>query len=276
MGAFTKIRAAADHICRHTSSDLTCHRAVDLLTQLRSCEAALAAEGDMPVAVQSLLRSLARTVRELTGTGWLAVNRDDPDIAAFAALDMRPHPPSPADLDEVLSRVLWARFTTLRPQPRQRPSGHRYREEMRTTPRSIQPPDSGRRPTVNHDEFLAAVRERGEYADQSEAEEVATWVLEVLARRLTSEEANDLAAQLPEPLANAVQRRGDQPAETFGVEEYLRQVAGRIGARPDTAEWDASAVLSTLAEAVSGGQLNQLLSVLPTGYAPLFGQPELA
>lgn len=275
MGAFTKTRTAADYIRRHTSSDLTCHRVVELLTQLRSCEAALATEGDMPVAMQSLLRSLILTVRELTGTGWLALNRDDPDIATFAALDMKPHPPSPADLDEVLSQVLWARFATLRPQPRQRASGHPRREEMQTTPRSIQPSDSGSRPTVNHDEFVAAVRERGEYAGQSEAEEVAAWVLEVLARRLTREEASDLAAQLPDPLAKAVQRRGDQPAETFGMEEFLRQVAGRIGARPGTAEWDASAVLSTLADAVSGGQLNQLLSLLPTGYAPLFGKHEL-
>jgi uncharacterized protein (DUF2267 family) len=276
MGAFTKTRAAADYIRRHASSDLTSHRALELLEQLRSCEAALAAEGDVPVAVQSLLRALVLTVRELTGTGWLAVNRDDPDIAAFAALDMKPHPPPPADLDEILSRVLWARFATLRPQPRQRPSGHPHRGQIPTAPRSIQPPDPGRRPTVNHDEFVAAVRDRGEYADRGEAEQVATWVLEVLARRLTPEQAGDLAAQLPDPLAKAVQRRGDQPAETFGAEEFLRQVAERIGARPGTAEWDASAVLSTLADAVSGGQLNQLLSLLPSGYAPLFGRPELA
>jgi uncharacterized protein (DUF2267 family) len=72
-------------------------------------------------------------------------------------------------------------------------------------------------------------------------------VLEVLARRLTREEADDLAAQLPAPLAKALQRRDGQPAQTFGVEEFLRQVAERIGARPGTAEWDASAVLSTLA-----------------------------
>jgi uncharacterized protein (DUF2267 family) len=276
MGAFTKTRAAADYICRHTSSDLTGHRALELLTQLRSCEAALAAGGDMPVAAQGLLRALALTIRELTGTGWLAVNGDDPDIAAFAALDMKPHPPPPADLDEVLSRVLWARFATLRPQPRQRPPGHPHRREAQASPRPIQPPDPGRRPPVNHDEFVAAVRERGEYAGQGEAEQAATRVLEVLARRLPPEEASDLAAQLPDPLAKAVQRRGDQPAETSGAEEFLRQVAGRIGARPGTAEWDASAVLSTLADAVSGRQLNQLLSLLPPGYAPLFGKPEPA
>jgi uncharacterized protein (DUF2267 family) len=274
MSRFTKTRAAADYICRHSSSDLTRHRALELLTQLRSCEAALAAEGDTPLVAQSLLRALVLTVRELTGTAWLSASRDDPDIAAFAALEMKPRPPSPADLDEILSRVLWARFATLRPQPR--PFGHPHRGEMVTPPRFAKPSALGRRPVVNHDEFVAAVCERGEYADQREAEEVATWVLEVFARRLTREEASALAAQLPDPLAKAVQRRGDQPNETFGVDEFLRQVAERIGARPGTAEWDASAVLSTLADAVPGEQLSQLLSLLPSGYAPLFGQPEPA
>ena len=129
---------------------------------------------------------------------------------------------------------------------------------------------------MNYDQFVAAVGERGEYASRNEAEDVATWVLEVLAQRLTPKDASDLAAQLPAPLAKAIQRRGDQPAQTFGVDEFLLQVAERIGARPGTAEWDASAVLSTIAEAVSGEQLNQLLSQLPSGYAPLFGKPEPA
>jgi uncharacterized protein (DUF2267 family) len=276
MRAFTKTRAAADYICRHASSDLTRRRALILLQQLRCCEAAPAAGGNTPVEVHSLLRSLVLTVRELTGTAWLTANRDDPDIAAFAALDMKPHPPSPAGLDEVLSRVLWARFATLPAQPRQRPSGHPHPAEEPASPRSIEPSASGGRPAVNRDEFVAAVRERGDYADQSEAQQVATWVLEILARRLPREEAGRLAAQLPAPLAKAMQRRGGQPAETFGAEGFLLQVAERVGARPGTAEWDASAVLSTLADAVSAGQLDQLLSLLPSGYAPLFGQPELA
>lgn len=276
MRTFTKTRAAADYICRHTSSNLTRHRALNLLQQLRSCEAALATSGDIPVVAHSSLRSLVLTVRELTGTGWLAVNRGDPDIAAFAALDMKPHPPSPADLDEVLSRVLWARFATLHRQPRQRPSGHPHGAEMQASPQSTKPSALGKRPKVNHDEFVAAVCERGEYADQREAEEVAIWVLEVFARCLPRERANDLAAQLPDPLAKALQQHGDQPAETFAVEEFVRQVAERVGARPGTAEWDASAVLSTLADAISGAQLRQLLSLLPSGYAALLGQPGLA
>ena len=54
------------------------------------------------------LRVLA--ARDLAGPSWLAAASDDPDIAAFTALQATPAPPSPAGLDEIISRVLWARF----------------------------------------------------------------------------------------------------------------------------------------------------------------------
>ncbi|GHD92814.1 hypothetical protein GCM10010508_47140 [Streptomyces naganishii JCM 4654] len=60
------------------------------------------------------------------------------------------------------------------------------------------------------------------------------------------------------------------------MEEFCQRVAERTNARPRTAEWDASAVLSGLAEAVSGGELNQIISQLPSGYATLFGKADLA
>lgn len=52
---------------------------------------------------------------------------------------------------------------------------------------------------MNYDQFVTALCDRGEYPDRSRAEEVTTWVLEVLARRLTHGEADDHAAQLPAP-----------------------------------------------------------------------------
>ncbi|MGW4569004.1 DUF2267 domain-containing protein [Streptomyces sp. NPDC004561] len=124
-------------------------------------------------------------------------------------------------------------------------------------------------------EFLTRVRDRGEYRSQEEAEHVSTAVLWTLATRITPEEADDLAAHLPAPLDEALHLdRGC--VESFGREEFLRRVAQQTGARPRTAEWDASAVLSTLADAVSGGQVSDLLSHLPTSYAELFGRPDLS
>ena len=129
---------------------------------------------------------------------------------------------------------------------------------------------------MKYGEFLATVRERGEYDSQDQAEQVTTSVLEVLASRITPGEAEDLAAQLPQPLAEALQPDAQDQPESFGVEEFCARVAERTGGHPQTAEWDASAVLSTVADAVSGGELNQVLTQLPSGYATLFGKPDLS
>ncbi|MEU3415056.1 MULTISPECIES: DUF2267 domain-containing protein [unclassified Streptomyces] len=123
-------------------------------------------------------------------------------------------------------------------------------------------------------EFLAQVRDRGEYRSQEEAEHISTSVLRVLAERIPPEEADDLAARLPAPLDDALHTHPDRP-EALGCEEFLRRVAERTGARPRTAEWDAGAVLSTVADVVSGDEVDHLLSRLPSGYADLFGRPHL-
>jgi uncharacterized protein (DUF2267 family) len=129
---------------------------------------------------------------------------------------------------------------------------------------------------MRYEDFIAQVRDRGEYDSFDEAARVATAVLEVLGDRLSPTEARDLSAQLSGALGEAMANAAGQAAGTYGVDEFCRRVGERTGGQPRTAEWDASAVLSTLAEAVSGGEVNQLLSQLPSGYAPLFGKPELA
>ena len=120
---------------------------------------------------------------------------------------------------------------------------------------------------MKRDEFLARVRERGEYTSQDEAHQITEQVLDVLSERISPGEVKDLASQLPAPR---------EQAENFGIEEFYRRVAERTGARPRTAQWDASAVLSTVADAVSGGELNQVISQLPSSYAVLFGKADLA
>lgn len=128
---------------------------------------------------------------------------------------------------------------------------------------------------MRYDQFLAKVRERGEYADTDQAEQVTRAVLGVLARRLQPGEVADLAAQLPRQLIPALPTDHDQ-VETFGVTEFLRRIAPATGATERTAQWDASAVLCTLAEAVSGGEINDVLSQLPSGFATLFGKASLS
>lgn len=124
-------------------------------------------------------------------------------------------------------------------------------------------------------EFHARVRERGNYADAQEAQRVTTAVLGLLGQRLAGGESKDLAAQLPLEL-QAPLLEADASAESIGVQEFCSRVARELGSSEETALWDASAVLTTVAEAVTGGQLNQVLTQLQPGYAQLFGKPDLA
>jgi hypothetical protein len=111
VNTVAKTRTAARYAIRHTNSDLTHTRAAVLLKRLHACDAALASgNGDVPAIVHSVLRSLVLAARDLAGPAWLTARADDPDIAAFTALQTAPAPPTPADLDEIISRVLWARF----------------------------------------------------------------------------------------------------------------------------------------------------------------------
>ncbi|WP_433701047.1 DUF2267 domain-containing protein [Nocardiopsis sp. CA-288880] len=129
---------------------------------------------------------------------------------------------------------------------------------------------------MRYDEFVAEVRELGEYQDNREAAQVTEEVLAVLATRLPDESVDKLAAQLPDPLGAELREAGQPGAHAFGTEEFCRRVAERTGSREDTARHDAGAVLTAVAENVSGGELNQLLSHLPSGYAPLFGRAGLS
>jgi hypothetical protein len=108
---FPKTWAAAGYAASRKRSTTARGRAAVLVRRLRACEMALdAAGGHIPPAAAGPLRELVLAARDLAGPAWLAASADDPDVAAFTTLESAPAPPAPADLDEIVSRVLWARF----------------------------------------------------------------------------------------------------------------------------------------------------------------------
>ena len=113
MRLFGKTRAAAEYAALHARADLTRVRAAALLQELAACETALAdGNGRQSAAVSAaLLRSLVIAVRDLAGPAWLDASADDPDVAAFTAMQATASPPDPGVVDETCSRVLWARFS---------------------------------------------------------------------------------------------------------------------------------------------------------------------
>jgi hypothetical protein len=109
VSTFPKTRAAAGYTARHGQTELARTRAIALLKRLSACEAAVAGASGQPPAVAGLPRGLVLAARDLAGPAWLAASGDDPDVTAFTTLQATLRPPEVAEIDEICSRVLWAR-----------------------------------------------------------------------------------------------------------------------------------------------------------------------
>ncbi|MEU6986508.1 DUF2267 domain-containing protein [Streptomyces sp. NPDC046324] len=128
--------------------------------------------------------------------------------------------------------------------------------------------------TLRREAFLDHVKERGEYGTSEEAERAARVVLALLGAHLVGEVRAQLAARLPEGFA-LILLNPLQSAEPLSPERFVRAVAAWIeGATEQTASWDVSAVLSTVADAAGDDLLGQTLLQLPAGYDLLFGRPQ--
>ncbi|MFH8475603.1 DUF2267 domain-containing protein [Streptomyces sp. NPDC018000] len=128
--------------------------------------------------------------------------------------------------------------------------------------------------TLRREAFLDQVKERGKYGTVEEAERAARVVLALLGAHLVGEVRAQLAARLPEEFS-LILLNPLQSAEPLPPERFVRATAAWIeGATKQTATWDVSAVLSTVADTAGDGLLKEILLQLPTGYDLLFGHPQ--
>ncbi|MFG2761452.1 DUF2267 domain-containing protein [Streptomyces wuyuanensis] len=127
---------------------------------------------------------------------------------------------------------------------------------------------------LRREAFLDQVKERGEYGSLHEAERAARVVLALLGAHLVGEVRAQLAARLPEGFA-LILLNPLHSAEPLTPERFVRATAAWIeGATEQTATWDVSAVLSTVADTAGEDLMRQILLQLPTGYDLLFGRPQ--
>jgi uncharacterized protein (DUF2267 family) len=122
---------------------------------------------------------------------------------------------------------------------------------------------------MDYQTFTRTAAERAGLPEDT-VERVERATLRTLADRITGGEADDLASQLPAGLKESL-RPPQEDAEAFGVEEFLRRVAERGDVARDEARTGAVAVLTTVREAVSPGEFDDILSQLPQEYRELVG-----
>jgi uncharacterized protein (DUF2267 family) len=119
---------------------------------------------------------------------------------------------------------------------------------------------------VKYDEFVESVAERAEIP-REEAERASISVLQELCDRLSGKEAHDLLAQLPARLKTAV--IAGTSVIPISAEEFVGQVASELGVSRDEALRRIRAVFATLRDAVTWGELQDVLMELDPEYANL-------
>ena len=122
---------------------------------------------------------------------------------------------------------------------------------------------------MQYEEFLNKVRDRIGPAQSDEAERTIVATLGTLGECISGREASDLADQLPKELKEPLLRASGEP-ERLSLEEFLERLGEREGLDGDAARSHASAVMTVLREAVSGGELDDIREQLPQEFEPLF------
>jgi uncharacterized protein (DUF2267 family) len=110
------------------------------------------------------------------------------------------------------------------------------------------------------DEFLRRVAER-EGTDVSTAERHAYAVFAALGQAVSPDELADLAAELPRSYAPLLP--AGRHVEILPADRFVERVAERAELTPEQARRATDAVLETLAERIAGGEVEDLIVLLP-------------
>ncbi|MBI3943209.1 MAG: DUF2267 domain-containing protein [Chloroflexi bacterium] len=119
-------------------------------------------------------------------------------------------------------------------------------------------------------EFVDKVEQRIPEDERVNAIKIIEATLETLGERLDRTQRNKLGAQLPNELKQFLLKR--QENDYFSVEKFYDRVAARAVIGYPAAVLGSQAVMAILREAVSEGEINNILSQLTEDYGELLGQ----
>jgi uncharacterized protein (DUF2267 family) len=121
---------------------------------------------------------------------------------------------------------------------------------------------------MQYQDFIGHVQHNARLGTEEQAVKITRCVLEVLAKRLTDEEAAHVAAQLPEEIGNYMTNvKGN---ERFDVDEFFKRVSEKEGVDMPAAVHHVRSVISVLTDAITQGEIEDVINQLPEEFVPLF------
>ncbi len=124
---------------------------------------------------------------------------------------------------------------------------------------------------MQYQEFIDRVRQRGGLDSFERAEAATRATLTTLGEYLAEGEGLDLASQLPQGLAEILHQQPPNRSKIFSLNDFLQMVGEQEEAGIEEAEAHARAVMGTLEEAVSEGEMEDVRRQFPSEFDPLFG-----
>ncbi|HEX8948254.1 MAG TPA: DUF2267 domain-containing protein [Dissulfurispiraceae bacterium] len=118
------------------------------------------------------------------------------------------------------------------------------------------------------DEFTGSVRSLAKLGSDGETLNAIRATLAVLGEHLTEDEADAIAVHLPGEIGDFL--RTSRHAERFGLQDFFRRVSEREGVDLVDAADHVRAVLSVVGEAISPGEVEDILSELPDEFRIFF------
>lgn len=123
---------------------------------------------------------------------------------------------------------------------------------------------------MNRIDFLRRVQDKLNLADMSEAETATRSVLAALTDRITDDEANDLASQLPHEFNQFIRRRTG-PLEKMDKDIFVGRIQGDLDIDSFNQAADVTmGVFSVIKEAVSSGEWEDVATQLPSELEEMF------
>ncbi|NJM18513.1 MAG: DUF2267 domain-containing protein [Richelia sp. RM2_1_2] len=123
---------------------------------------------------------------------------------------------------------------------------------------------------MKYEEFIKHVQSVAQVDSREQTERVTRATLETIKERIVGDEAKNLAAQLPEEIAQYLRGREGENGQHFKLQEFIERVSKKANVESTDAIMHVRAVFTVLQNAVSPGEFADFKHNFSDDYAELF------